>query len=88
MPLPSHLLKPAQIAMLNRVLEIHCHDHGIRTSEGRASVAKSIMARYLPATSEADLLAALDQEDNPVAQHTRSSRTLDGEAGIIAVNQM
>ena len=90
----AHVLKAAEISLLRRVVEAHCTKYGIRTSEGKKSVARSVMVHFRKDITEEKLLKILDLEDNPVAVSGRSfplhrrGQTLDGEAGIIATNQM
>ena len=88
------VLRPEEISLLARVLETHCSKHGIRTPEGKESVARSVLTHFGQDMTEAGLLEILDLEDNPVTIPSRSvslhrrRRTLAGEAGIITTNEM
>lgn len=53
--------------MLSRVLETHCSTYGIRSDEGRDSVAQSVIGYFRSGvTSEHELLAHLEREDRPL----------------------
>ena len=90
----ERVLKPVAISLLRRVVETHCSKYGIRTPEGKESVARSVMVHFRKDMTEEKLLKILDLEDNPVAVSARRfplhlrGQTLVGEAGIIATNQM
>ena len=60
------VLRPEEISLLARVLETHCSKHGIRTPEGKESVARSVLTYFGHDMTEAALLEILDLEDNPL----------------------
>lgn len=63
----SGVLKPAAVRRLAAIVDRHCASHGIRTPEGRESVAASALAHYQRgATTEDELLEILAQEDDPL----------------------
>lgn len=65
MPFRS-VLRPNAIAMLTRLLDDHCSKHGIRSAEGRESVAASLVALYQTSTAdERELRDTIEREDDP-----------------------
>ena len=60
-------LRSEELGLLSRVLETHCSTYGIRSDEGRDSVAKSVIGYFHSGvTSEGELLASLEREDRPL----------------------
>jgi hypothetical protein len=43
---PSGILKPAEVTRLAGIVDRHCATHGIRSQEGRESVASAAFAGY------------------------------------------
>lgn len=61
--------------MLSRVLNEHCKIFGIRSDEGRESVAVSLLALYQAGvTSERELRRRIDLEDAPDSKKKPSLR--------------
>lgn len=55
------------LGLLGRVLETHCTTYGIRSEEGRGSVAHSLMGHFRSGVvDEINLLAILEREDCPL----------------------
>jgi hypothetical protein len=64
------VIKPSELGLLGHVLETHCRTYGIRSEEGRGSVAQSLMAHFRSGVvEERDLLALLEREDRPLPKH-------------------
>lgn len=64
------VIQPDELGLLGRVLETHCRTYGIRSEEGRSSVAQSLMAHFRSGVvGEGDLLAILEREDRPLPKH-------------------
>ncbi len=60
------VIEPEAIAMLTRVLDQHCGKFGIRTAEGRESVAVSILALYQMGIGDpGEIARRLEEEDRP-----------------------
>ncbi len=58
------VIEPEAIEMLTKVLEQHCGKFGIRSEEGRQSVASSVLARYQRGVSDpAEIARLLEEED-------------------------
>lgn len=65
MPFRS-VLNPEDIAMLTKLLDDHCSKHGIRSAEGRESVAASLLAHYQNSiVDERELRDTIEREDDP-----------------------
>jgi hypothetical protein len=62
----SEILQPAEVRRLARIVDCHCRLHGIRSTEGRESVAAATFAHYGRGSKDTDeLLAILAHEDDP-----------------------
>ncbi len=60
-------LKSEELGLLSRILETHCSTYGIRSAEGRDSVAQSLIGYFRNGvTGEDELLARLELEDRPL----------------------
>lgn len=58
--------KPHEVAMLARVLTAHCARYGIRSAEGRDSVALSLFTHFQRGVIDEDQLAEIiEKEDHP-----------------------
>lgn len=67
-------LRSEELGLLSRVLETHCSTFGIRSDEGRDSVAQSVIGYFRSGvSSEEELLASLEREDRPL-EKSRSIR--------------
>lgn len=67
---PVAVIQPDELGLLGRVLETHCRTYGIRSEEGRSSVAQSLMAHFRGGVvREGELLAILEREDRPLPKH-------------------
>jgi hypothetical protein len=65
--MPTGALEPDAVRFLVATIDRHCLAHGIRSQEGRESVAASALAYYANGvTSEEVLLALLSKEDDPI----------------------
>jgi hypothetical protein len=62
----SGALKPAAVRFLASIVDRHCSAFGIRTAEGRESVAASTLVHYQRGvTAEQELLEILAREHDP-----------------------
>ena len=60
------VLYPRTLTLLTRVLDKHCDTHGIKSDEGRSSVAQSLMEMHKQGINDEDeLLRRLDLQDRP-----------------------
>jgi len=60
------VIEPETIAMLTGVLDRHCAKFGIRSHEGRESVACSILKLYRHGISDPETIAKMvEEEDRP-----------------------
>jgi len=65
-------LRPSEIDFLASIVEKHCSNCGIRSAEGRESVAASALALFENGvTTEEDMLTRLAREDDPGAARSR-----------------
>ena len=60
------VIEPEAIKMLTKVLDHHCGKFGIRSEEGRESVARSILTIYQRGVSDpTEIARLLEAEDRP-----------------------
>ena len=55
---------PEHFEMLGRVLDAHCERFGVRSAEGRESVALSLLAHFQRGVSDEDDLTAIIADEN------------------------
>lgn len=78
----SGVLKPAAVRRLAAIVDRHCDMHGIRSREGRESVAASALAHYQRGVNiDEQLLEILALEDDPL-RHLRQQPKTSGGSGL------